>query len=128
MAGALDFTGPVVQFAFVQGSKVYMPVVYKAAGSLVDLTGYGSRFAIRGGDANAVLLALSVGSGIVIPTYPGTTSDDPNIILTMTATDSLTIPQVVGAWGWYLDPNGVEDGNSAYFMGGAWQMTLQVPE
>lgn len=127
MPGALDFTAPTVQLAFNQGSKVYMPIVYKADGSLVDLTGYGARFSLRGGDANAELLALTVGSGIVIPTYPGPTSDDPNIIVTIEASASQGLAAIFGSYGFYLDPNGVKDNDSFAFWTGAWQMTVEVP-
>lgn len=127
MPGALDFTGPVIQLAFNQGSKVYMPSVFKASGVLVDLTGAGSRFSLRGGDANVVLLALTVGAGIAIPPYPGPTSDDPNIIATIGATQSQAITETFGAWQWYIDPNGAEDDDSYYYLGGAWQMIVEVP-
>lgn len=115
----LDFAAPTALLAFDQGAKVYMPISYKSGTTLVDLTGYGARMALRGGDANAILITPT----ITLPAYPA----DPNIIVTIPATASQGIVALNGTWALYLDPNGTEDADSFCLMRGSWSCAPQVP-
>lgn len=121
----LDFSAIQVPLIFDQGSYFQIQMTPRdKSGNVVPYATHGMRmwFFV---DASAVLLLLTVGSGIVVA------DTSPTIVVTIQATDTTSASPMngvaTGRWNLYDDPNGTEDAFSSKIAGGSFFMNLLGP-
>ena len=107
-----------------QGSSWTLPIQWRdSTGALVNLSGYSARMTLRqvqNSTSTAALGPLTPGSGITL----GGTPD--NIIVAITATQSIGMTILSGFYDLFMDPGGVEDQNSIRLMNGPFLVIPRI--